>query len=187
MINHKPFFINISGYRFSPIEDLDGTLLFFKSLCADLALLGTIYLSSEGVNIGLSGNILDIETFRGRLIKDTRFKNIRFHELYSNEAPYKKMTVKTKTELVPIEDGSLKVGDFNHQYLPPKELQQWLDEGRDFVLLDMRNDFEFQLGTFDQAEQLNLRRFRKLQTKIMFFLKEKCKTELYYLQRTSWF
>jgi UPF0176 protein len=75
------------------------------------------------------------------------------------------MTVKTKTELVPIEDSTLKVGDFNHQYLPPLELKQWLDENKDFVLLDMRNDFEYELGTFDKATQLNLRRFRKLQTK----------------------
>jgi len=165
MINHQPFFINISGYRFTPINNLDQALENFNSLCADLALMGSIYIASEGINMGLSGNILDIQTFRRRLQEHTAFKNIRFHELYSTQMPYKKMTIKTRTELVPIEDSSIKVGDFNHQYLAPQELKQWLDEGRDFILLDMRNDFEFQLGTFDSATQLDLRRFRKLQTK----------------------
>jgi len=165
MINHQPFFINISGYRFTPINNLDQALENFNSLCADLALMGSIYIASEGINMGLSGNILDIQTFRRRLQEHTAFKNIRFHELYSTQMPYKKMTIKTRTELVPIEDSSIKVGDFDHQYLAPQELKQWLDEGRDFILLDMRNDFEFQLGTFDSATQLDLRRFRKLQTK----------------------
>jgi UPF0176 protein len=165
MINDQPFFINISGYCFTPIDDLEQALQHFNNLCADLALMGSIYIASEGVNMGLSGNILDIQTFRRRLQKHTVFKNIRFHELYSTELPYRKMTIKTKTELVPIEDPAIKVGDYDHQYLAPKELQKWLDEGRDFILLDLRNDFEYQLGTFDTATQLDLRRFRKLQTK----------------------
>ena len=165
MINHQPFYINIAGYRFTPIQELEKTVALFRGMCADLELMGSIYVATEGVNMGLAGNILSIETFRRRLQQHTPFQTIRFHEMYSSQMPYHKMTVKTKTELVPIEDSSIKVGDFNHQYLPPKALQKWLDEERDFVLLDMRNDFEFQLGTFATAEQLNLRRFRKLQTK----------------------
>lgn len=165
MINLNPIYINIAGYRFIPVEDIDQTLNQLKGLCADLDLKGSIYLATEGINIGLSGNILEIQTFRKRLNKDKRFTGIKFHELFSQYRPYHKMTVKTKTELVPIEDSSLKVGDFDHQYLPPLELKKWLDENKDFILLDMRNDFEYDLGTFDQATQLNLRRFRKLQTK----------------------
>jgi UPF0176 protein len=165
MINLKPIYINIAGYRFTPIDDIDDTLNQLKSLCANLDLKGSIYLASEGLNIGLSGNILEIQTFRSNLNQDARFADMQFHELFSQQRPYSKMTVKTKTELVPIEDNTLKVGDFDHQYLPPQELKQWLDSGKDFILLDMRNDFEFELGTFDQAQQLNLRRFRKLQTK----------------------
>ena len=165
MINLNPIYINIAGYRFTPIENIDYTLNQLKGLCADLDIKGSIYLAKEGINIGLSGNILEIQTFRNRLNKDERFTDIKFHELFSQYCPYHKMTVKTKTELVPIEDGTLKVGDFNHQYLPPLELKKWLDENKDFILLDMRNDFEYDLGTFDQATQLHLRRFRKLQTK----------------------
>jgi len=165
MINLKPIYINIAGYRFTPIDDIEATLNQLKCLCADLDIKGSIYLATEGVNIGLSGNILEIQTFRSRLNQDSLFADIRFHELYSLERPYSKMTVKTKAELVPIEDNTLRVGDFDHQYLPPKELKQWLDSNKDFILLDMRNDFEFELGTFDQAQHLGLRRFRKLQTK----------------------
>ena len=165
MINLNPIYINISGYRFTPIEDIEHTLTQLKGLCADLDIKGSIYLATEGVNIGLSGNLLEIQTFRKRLDNDERFTGIKFHELYSSYRPYQKMTVKTKTELVPIEDNQLKVGDFDHQYLPPLELKQWLDNNKDFILLDMRNEFEYELGTFDQATQLHLRRFRKLQTK----------------------
>ena len=165
MINLNPIYINLSGYCFTPISDIEKTLNELKSMCADLDILGSIYLASEGVNIGISGNILETQTFRARLSQFSHFADIQFHELFSEKRPYKKMTVKTKTELVPIEDASINVGDFDHQYLPPQVLKQWLDEKKDFVLLDMRNEFEFDLGTFDQAQQLHLRRFRKLQTK----------------------
>ena len=165
MFDLRPFYINISGYRFTPIEDLEDTLIQFKSICAGLDIMGSVYLASEGINIGLSGNILSIQTFISRLNEDKRFRGMKFHELYSQSMPYRKITIKTKTELVPIEDSSIVVGDYNHQYLAPGELKRWLDEDVDFILLDLRNDFEFDLGTFDKAEHLNLRRFRKLQTK----------------------
>ena len=121
MFDLTPIYINISGYRFTPIEDLEDTLNNLKSICANLDIMGSIYLASEGINIGLSGNILVIQSFLSKLKEDNRFKDMRFHELYSQKIPYRKMTVKTKTELVPIEDNSLKVGDYNHQYLPPAE------------------------------------------------------------------
>lgn len=165
MLNLKPIYINISGYRFTPIAELDKTLDQLKSLVADLDIKGSLYLAEEGLNIGVAGNILAVQTFRNRLDRIKLFAGMRFHELYSQAMPYKKMTVKTKTELVPIEDRSLKVGDFNHQYLSAMRLKAWLDAGKDFVLLDMRNDFEYQLGTFDQAQHLNLKRFRKLRGK----------------------
>ena len=165
MFDLKPVFINISGYRFTPIEDLEDTLNKFRSICASLDIMGSVYLASEGINIGLSGNILSIQTFKSRLNEDNRFRGMKFHELYSQTRPYRKITIKTKTELVPIEDSSIVVGKYNHQYLAPAELKRWLDEDRDFILLDLRNNFEFELGTFDRAQHLNLRRFRKLQTK----------------------
>ena len=129
MINLNPIYINIAGYRFTPIDDVETTLDQLKSLCANLDIKGSIYLATEGINIGVSGNILEIQTFRSKLEQDARFSGMRFHELYSAQMPYRKMTVKTKSELVPIEDNTLKVGDFNHQYLPPLELKAWLDSG----------------------------------------------------------
>ena len=73
MINLKPIYINISGYRFTPISDIESTLNELKSLCADLDILGSIYLASEGINIGISGNILETQTFRARLNQSDRF------------------------------------------------------------------------------------------------------------------
>jgi predicted sulfurtransferase len=43
--------------------------------------------------------------------------------------------------------------------LAPRELRRWLDEGRDFVMLDTRNQFEVDLGTFQNAHSLGLKSF----------------------------
>ena len=44
--------------------------------------------------------------------------------------------------------------------LAPRELKQWLDEGRPVTLLDTRNDYEIKLGTFKNAKTLDIDHFR---------------------------
>ena len=73
---------------------------------------------------------------------------------------------KAKPELVPLGENPFENGNFSHQYLPARELQQWLDEGKEFTLLDMRNKFEFELGTFKGAQQLGMDGFRQLASKL---------------------
>jgi UPF0176 protein len=56
--------------------------------------------------------------------------------------------------------------EFTGPALSAKELKQWLDEGRDFVLLDTRNDYEIEIGTFEQATDLNIHHFRDFEAAV---------------------
>lgn len=165
MLDLTPVYLNISGYRFTPVADPESTLNEIREFCARLDIKGSILIAHEGINIGMAGNLLAITAFINKLNQDTRFANMRFHETYSRVLPFCKSVYKIKQELVPIEDDQLHPDDYTHQYLPATELEQWLDAGKDFTLLDMRNDFEFEIGTFASAQHLNLPGFRKLKTK----------------------
>lgn len=165
MFDLKPFFINISGYRFIQVDHVEATLAQIKSHCINIGIKGSVLLSHEGINISVAGNILAVQRFLNDLNKDQRFANIKFHETYSRILPFDKSVFKIKAELVPIEDEQLIPNNFKHQQLPASELQRWLDEGKDFTLLDMRNDFEYDIGSFRTAKRINLGSFRQLKNK----------------------
>lgn len=158
--------LNISGYRFTPIDDATRTLDSIEHFSRELDIKGSVFLATEGINISLAGNILAIKRFQSNLKQDPRFANIRFHQTYSKRPPFNKLLFKIKDELVPLGENPLQNGPFVHQYLAAKQLQRWLDEGKEITLLDMRNEFEVALGTFSGAQQLQLNGFRQLPDKI---------------------
>ena len=158
--------LNISGYRFVAIDDVPTTMDMVENICSNLKIKGSVFFASEGINVSLAGNLLDIQSFISGLEKDSRFKNMRFHHTYSRFVPFNKLVFKTKTELVPLGENPLAAKSYGHQYLPAAELQQWIDSGKEFTLLDMRNNFEFRLGTFTGAQQLEMDGFRQLPSKL---------------------
>ena len=165
MLDLQAVYLNISGYRFTQVENVSATLDCIEDFCSELDVKGSIFVAMEGINISLAGNILAIQTFISKLNEDTRFANIRFHQTYSKNIPFNKLIFKIKNELVPLGKSPFNSESFTHQYLPAKKLQQWLDEGKDITLLDMRNEFEFELGTFEGAQHLHLNGFRQLPSK----------------------
>lgn len=165
-LNLQTVYLNISGYRFISVEDVSTTLDEIENYCSDLDVKGSIFLAKEGINISLAGNLLAIQSFISRLNEDVRFANMRFHQTYSKFLPFNKLVFKARTELVPLGENPLETKSFSHQYLPAAILQQWLDEGKEFTLLDMRNKFEFALGTFEGAKQLGMDGFRQLSSKL---------------------
>ena len=158
--------LNISGYRFVAIDDVPATLESVENFCLDLKIKGSVFMASEGINISLAGNLLDIQSFISELEKDSRFTNMRFHHTYSRFVPFNKLVFKTKSELVPLGENPLAAKSYSHQYLPAVELLQWIDSEKEFTLLDMRNKFEYQLGTFAGAQQLEMDGFRQLPSKL---------------------
>lgn len=162
MLQLTPIVTHIAGYRFVPVEDTQATLLEIEGFSHGLGILGTVFLASEGINISIAGNLLAVLTFRQRLAQDPRFCGIKFHETYCQQVPYSKLNFKTKKELVPLGVETVRAGESEQQYLSPAKLKQWLDEGRDFNLIDMRNTFEYEIGSFATAQHLNLKKFKTL-------------------------
>ena len=162
MLQLTPIVTHIAGYRFVPVEDTQATLLEIEGFSHGLGILGTVFLASEGINISIAGNLLAVLTFRQRLDQDSRFCGIKFHETYCQKIPYSKLNFKTKKELVPLGVETVHAGESEHQYLSPAKLKRWLDEGRDFNLIDMRNTFEYEIGSFATAKHLNLKKFKTL-------------------------
>tara|TARA_Y100000746_G_scaffold228382_1_gene236354 strand:+ start:99 stop:947 length:849 start_codon:yes stop_codon:yes gene_type:complete len=152
--------VNIAGYRFVDLPDRDELREPFKSVCDDFGLLGTILLSHEGINFFLSGSQSSIDLFIEYLEKDLRFINIPLKISYSERMSFRRMNVRLKKEIISLGLDSIRPSESTGESISPSTFKSWLDEGREIVVLDTRNDYEVRLGTFEGAVGLNLSTFR---------------------------
>lgn len=148
--------LNIAGYKFIALSNLEAVQAVLLAKCEELSLKGTILLSEEGVNITLSGSPHSIQSFQAYLNETTSFANMRFHETYSDGLPFKRLKVKIKPEIITLRQPGIDAIDSRAPSISPKDFKQWLDEKRDITVLDTRNDYEVEMGTFTNAKNLHI-------------------------------
>jgi len=154
--------LNIAGYKFILLTEIENLRTFFLDQCQALELKGTILLSQEGMNISLAGTPSQIQSFRMLLQNDARFMDISFHESYSAIQPFQRLKVKLKKEIITLGQPDANPLTERAPAISPEEFKQWLDEKRDITILDTRNDYEVQFGTFTHAIHLHLAGFGEL-------------------------
>jgi UPF0176 protein len=152
--------LNIAGYKFVTLCDLSALREHFKICCSELGLKGTILLGEEGINIMLAGSEPAVDTFKAELQKDERFSDIRFKETLSADVPFKKLFIKLKKEIIPLGMENIQPACSTAPRISPATFKQWLDEERDMIVLDTRNDYEISFGTFETAVHIDLKHFR---------------------------
>ena len=153
---------NIAGYRFitlTALGDLQSTL---RVLCVERQLKGTILLSEEGININLAGREENISAFKTFLNQDARFAGMNFHVTYSDSLPFRQLKIKVKKEIITLRQPEVSVTCGRAPSIAPETLKQWLDEKKEITLLDTRNDFEVQFGTFNGAINPDIDKFGEL-------------------------
>ena len=153
--------LNIAGYKFVPLSDLALLRADLLAVCRELQLKGTILLSLEGINLTLAGECADVESFKNYLKNNPFFSEMSFRESYSSFVPFKKMKIKLKKEIITMRCPEIQPDKHTAPRISPKQLKEWLDEERDFLLLDTRNDYEVDFGTFSRAKHFNLNHFCK--------------------------
>ena len=158
VMNH---ILNIAAYKFVSLDELPTRRDQLKSRCNELQLRGTILLAPEGINLFLAGTIENIAAFKTELCSEVFFADIQFKDSFSDHQPFGKLLVKLKKEII-----SFGVPEINPAKQPAERLsagilKAWLDEGREVVLLDTRNEFEVKHGTFKNAKDFGINQFRE--------------------------
>ncbi len=151
--------LNIAGYKFIALDHLNDLRVQLLEHCHQLQLKGTILLSVEGINLNLSGDSAHIQLFKSELAKDKRFADMRFHEASSPDFTFKRLKVKIKKEIITLRQPEANPLGTRAPIVTPAELKQWLDENRALTLLDTRNDYEVEYGSFNHAVNLHLSDF----------------------------
>ncbi|MBB72203.1 MAG: sulfurtransferase [Legionellales bacterium] len=151
--------VNISGYKFAELDNLQDYQRLFKDKCKALGLMGTVLLTPEGSNHLLAGSREATDAYRAFLETDPNFAGIVFKQSYSDRIPFRRLRVRVKKEAITTGRPEVNPGKFTGPHISAATLKQWYDEGKDMFILDTRNDYEIKFGTFDGAVDLDIQEF----------------------------
>ena len=148
--------VNISCYKFVSLADREALQADLAARCQALDLLGTILLAPEGINVFLAGSRAAIDAIVAYLRTDPRFADLAPKESLSAEPPFKRMRVRLKKEIITMKHPLIRPEAGRAPSVAAATLKQWLDRGcddagRPVVMLDTRNDYELEAGSFDNA------------------------------------
>ena len=148
--------VNISCYKFITLTDREILKATLTQRCQTLDLKGTILLAPEGINVFLAGSRESIDDMVAWLRADTRFADLEPKESLSASPPFKKLRVRLKKEIITMKMPLIRPEEGRAPSVAAATLKQWLDrgcddEGRPVVMLDTRNDYEVEAGTFEGA------------------------------------
>ncbi len=165
-------------YKYVGITDAVALMDRERAVCELLELTGRIIIAEEGINATLEGTNKNIEKYITHIKKDPRFKDLNIKlsegiqrditdvekiEVGNSVGAFPRLSVKVKKEIVATGLPAYIRPEINRApYIQPYELKRKYIEGGDFVVVDMRNDYELAAGTFEKTVNIKLENSRDL-------------------------
>ncbi len=153
-------------YKFSRIKKPEQFKNKQRKIAEHFGLLGRMLVAHEGVNATFEGTSKNIKGYIKELRKQSIFKKVVFKESVGNGKAFTKLQVKVRPETVTLGVGDLDVKKNTATMITPAQLNKMYDKKEDFVILDLRNDYEIQAGYFEKTVNPKMRFFRELPQKI---------------------
>ncbi len=138
--------------------------------CEALGLTGRIIVANEGINGTVEGKTEDCEKYIKWMETEKKFRNIDWKKSTGIGNAFPRLSVKVRTEIV-----SLHLVDDNKDIDPHKitgkrlkaaELDKMYENGEEFYIVDMRNDYELEVGKFTKTVFPGLKNFRDLRERV---------------------
>jgi len=154
-------------YKYITIESPEAMRDSLKELGDKLGLTGRILIAREGINATVEGADEKIELFVKEILSYECFADIDIKRSEGTGSAFNKFKVKVRDEIVGTKFPK-DIDPRNHTApkLSPDELRDWYENDKDFVVIDMRNDYEFISGHFKNSVNPGLKHSRDLAEKV---------------------
>lgn len=160
MKNYKPYRI-LLYYKYVHIANPEQFTAEHLQFCRDLGLKGRILIAAEGINGTVSGTTAQTDAYMQAMHADDRFADTVFKSDEANGHAFKRISVRLKKELVNFQlDRDIDPNEISGKRLSPKEFYEHLQRD-DVVVIDGRNDYEYEIGHFKGAIKPEVRTFRE--------------------------
>ncbi len=156
--------LNFATYRFIALEEPVLVRNWLREVSIKHSVRGTILLAQEGINLFVAALESNARDWLSEVESDSRFSRLVPKESWSASIPYRKIVCKIRPEIIKMNEPGIVQSHGRAPAVDSATLKRWLDTGVDdngtsIVMLDTRNQFEVDMGTFDDAVSWNIQRF----------------------------
>jgi UPF0176 protein len=157
----KPPFRILLYYKYVKIEDHENYVKLHHKFCHSLGILGRIIIAPEGINGTLSGTYDQTEAYINAMKMDLRFADMDFKIDEAKEHAFRKLYVRAKKEIVTLNlEEDIDPNEITGKHLKPAEFLEAMKE-ENVIIIDARNDYEYDLGHFKNAVRPDVRNFKE--------------------------
>lgn len=153
-----PLWLTATLYHFVSLNDCSALRTSLQELCHTHAVLGLLLLAPEGINGTIAGSAEAVHAVLAWLRGDQRFANLEHKESWSAQKPFYRMRVRVKREIVTMGVEGLDPAHHAGTYVPADAWNALIDDPHT-VVIDVRNDYEVDIGSFSRAINPGTRSF----------------------------
>lgn len=147
-------------YKFVALEDFEALREPLQNLMEENQVRGTLLLAKEGINGTVAGKRENIDALLAWFKTDSRLTDIVYKESFDDHQPFNRSKVKLKKEIVTMGVEGIDPRHVVGTYVKPKDWNQLIADPDVFVV-DTRNDYEIEVGTFKRAVNPKTETFRE--------------------------
>ena len=137
-------------YKFVKLNNYQEIRQPLLKVMTDNAIMGTLLLAQEGINGTISGSRKAVDTLLAFLKSDPRLTELSYKESFTDKPPFLRSRVKLKKEIVTMGVQGIDPKRVVGTYVKAKDWNKLISDP-DVLLVDTRNDYEVQVGTFKNA------------------------------------
>ncbi len=145
-----PHYLTAALYQFVDLPDYAALVAPLQAFCDAQGVKGTLLLAQEGINGTIAGSPEGVHAVLAWLRSDVRLAGLQHKEASAEVLPFYRMKVRPKREIVTLGVPGLNPAKNAGTYVKPTDWNALIDEP-DVVLIDVRNDYEVKIGSFDGA------------------------------------
>ncbi len=153
-------YVVVAMYHFVGLDDFEQMKPPLLALCRAQGLVGTILLAREGLNGTVAGPREGIDALLWHLMSDPRFATLRYKESYADSAPFRRMKVRLKREIVTMGVPDTDPGALTGERVDARRWNELIQDP-DVLTIDTRNAYECEIGTFENAVSPDTGSFRE--------------------------
>ncbi|MCR8913230.1 rhodanese-related sulfurtransferase [Marinobacter panjinensis] len=147
-------------YKFAVLNDYKALRQPLLDLMLERDVHGTLLLAREGINGTIAGSRAGVDAIRNWLDADERFEGIDYKESFVDIQPFKRTKVKLKKEIVTMGVEGIDPKRIVGTYVDAKEWNDLISDP-DVMVVDTRNQYEVEIGTFENARNPATDTFRE--------------------------
>lgn len=157
---HTGSIVVCAMYKFVTLDNFEAIRPKLLKVMEENDIRGTLLLANEGINGTVAASREAIDTLLAWFKHDERLADIDYKESYTDIPPFHRTKVKLKKEIVTMGVEGIDPKQVVGTYVDPKDWNDLISDP-EVVLVDTRNDYEYQVGTFKNAINPNTETFRE--------------------------